>query len=221
MWENNPIADHTTQSSGRSSQTSIEGTPFPTSPIVAGYGKTQQLLRLPFRKYFAQASRLVHEADAFLFVGYGFNDPHLNATFSEVRNNRRPVAVIIYADDAEDSLPFRSDQWSYNLRKTIPSGLNTMSSPATHRPPRSVNSSGHTRSKSRQTLTIRSRSGTTDSLKRVSIRTKSWRNYAERVCLYGGPAEIEIVSRSHRLPLASALLPTRPGHLVDCAPSAT
>lgn len=128
-WENNPTANHTTQSAGRSSQTSMEGTPFPTAPIVAGYGKTQQLLRQPFRTYFAQTSRLVHEADALLFVGYGFNDLHLNATFSEVRNKRRPVAVISFAKDTEDSLPFRADQWAYNLGKTIPSDLHAMSAP--------------------------------------------------------------------------------------------
>jgi hypothetical protein len=98
----------------------MEGISYPTSPIVAGYGKTQQILRQPFRTYFAQVSRLVHEADSLLFLGYGFSDLHLNVAFSEVRDRHRPVVVVDWAADDQDPLQFRHDSWSYNLFKTLP-----------------------------------------------------------------------------------------------------
>jgi hypothetical protein len=106
----------------------MEGTAYPTSIFVAGYGKTQQILRQPFRTYFAQVNRLIHEADSLLFIGYGFGDLHLNAAFSEVRDRHRPAVVIDWADDNEDPLPFRRDAWTYNLFKTLPGNAHRMSS---------------------------------------------------------------------------------------------
>ncbi len=99
----------------------------PNSPFVAGYGKTQQILRQPFRTYFAQVNRLVHEADSLLFLGYGFGDLHLNALFSEVRGRRRPAVVVDWAKDDQDPLPFRHDNWTYNLFKTLPASAGRMS----------------------------------------------------------------------------------------------
>jgi hypothetical protein len=85
---------------GRSSFHSIEGPDFPTSSIVAGYGKTTQILRRPFRTYFAEVDRLASECDAALFLGYGFADIHLNMAFEKFRDTRRrPVVVIDYAPD--------------------------------------------------------------------------------------------------------------------------
>lgn len=127
-WVKTPTKDHTVHATGRNSQDSMEGPAFPTSTIVAGYGKTQQILRQPFRTYFAQVNRLVHEADSLLFLGYGFGDLHLNAAFSEVRGRRRPIVVVDWANDPQDPLPFRHDDWSYNLFKTLPGNAHDMSS---------------------------------------------------------------------------------------------
>ncbi|RUL77491.1 SIR2 family protein [Dyella choica] len=122
---------------GRNSQDSMEGTPYPTSTIVAGYGKPQQILRQPFRTYFAQVNRLVHEADCLLFLGYGFSDLHLNAVFSEVRDRRRPIVIVDYASDKQDALSFRYDDWSYNLTRTLRTNPGQMSRPG-HLAPVSV-----------------------------------------------------------------------------------
>jgi len=115
----------------------MEGTAYPTSTIVAGYGKTQQIVRQPFRTYFAQVNRLIQEADSLLFVGYGFGDLHLNAAFSEVRDRRRATVVVDWADDCQDPLPFRSDSWTYNLFKTLPANAHRMSKPG-HTAPASI-----------------------------------------------------------------------------------
>jgi hypothetical protein len=128
-WVATPTKDHAVHAFGRSGQNSVEGTAYPTSNVVAGYGKTQQMLRQPFRTYFAQVNRLVHEADSLLFLGYGFGDMHLNAAFSEVRDRRRPVVVVDWANDDQDSLPCRNDTWSYQLAKTLHVNVNNMSMP--------------------------------------------------------------------------------------------
>ncbi len=127
-WVDTPSKDHTVHATGRNSQDSMEGTTYPMSPFVAGYGKTQQILRQPFRTYFAQVNRLVHEADSLLFLGYGFGDLHLNAAFSEVRDRYRPIVLVDCAADTQDPLPFRQDVWSYNLFTTLPGDAHTMSS---------------------------------------------------------------------------------------------
>ena len=136
-WATTPVKGHEVHSSGRNDQDSMEGVAFPTSTIVAGYGKTQQILRQPFRTYYAQVNRLVHEADSLLFLGYGFGDLHLNAAFSDARDRRRPVVVVDWAQDDQDPLPFRNDPWSYQLFKTLPSNAGRMSSPG-HRAPASI-----------------------------------------------------------------------------------
>lgn len=136
-WATTPEKGHMVHSSGRNDQDSMEGVAFPTSTIVAGYGKTQQILRQPFRTYYAQVNRLVHEADSLLFLGYGFGDLHLNAAFTEARDRRRPVVVVDWANDDQDPLPFRNDSWSYQLFKTLPGDASRMSSPG-HRAPASI-----------------------------------------------------------------------------------
>ncbi|MBS3025195.1 SIR2 family protein [Acidiphilium multivorum] len=128
-WRQSPGKDHFIHSTGRSAQNSMEGILYPTSSIVAGFGKTQQILRQPFRTYFAKVNQLVHEADSFLFLGYGFGDLHLNAAFSEARNRPRPTLIIDWANNTQDPLPFRQDNWSYNLFTTLPYDAHKMSAP--------------------------------------------------------------------------------------------
>ncbi|MCG5496584.1 SIR2 family protein [Ectothiorhodospira variabilis] len=127
-WVSTPSKNHTVHATGRNSQDSMEGTTYPMSPFVAGYGKAQQILRQPFRTYFAQVNRLVHEADSLLFLGYGFSDLHLNSVFSEVRDRRLPIVLVDWAKDDQDPLPLRNDVWSYNLFKTLPGDAHAMSS---------------------------------------------------------------------------------------------
>ena len=78
----------------------IEGHEFPTTSIIAGYGKTEQIQHLPFRMYYSELDRLIHESDAALFLGYGFGDTHVNEAFADYRDSRDRRVVII--DRAED-----------------------------------------------------------------------------------------------------------------------
>jgi hypothetical protein len=50
-WQDNLDEPFHQNADGRSSFSTAEGTDFPTSSIVAGYGKTTQILRRPFRTY--------------------------------------------------------------------------------------------------------------------------------------------------------------------------
>jgi len=78
----------------------VEGISFPTSTIIAGYGKPIQMLRRPFRTYYSELDGLVNDCDAILIAGYGFGDNHLNIAFKRFRDERcRPVVVIGWADD--------------------------------------------------------------------------------------------------------------------------
>lgn len=92
---------------GRANNHTKEGFDFPASEIVIGYGKLSQLQPQPFRTYHAELDRLVHECEGILFLGYGFQDDHLNSAFSKFRNNRRrPVVIIDKADG--DTMTIRS-----------------------------------------------------------------------------------------------------------------
>jgi len=55
-----------------------EGKAFPTSTLIAGGFKLDQLLVAPFQSLYATLVRHAYEADAILIGGYGFSDPHIN-----------------------------------------------------------------------------------------------------------------------------------------------
>jgi hypothetical protein len=100
-WQEDLSAQFNQNSSGRSGIATAEGPDFPTSSIVAGYGKTTQILRRPFRIYFGELDRLVARCDAAMFLGYGFSDIHLNMAFEKFRDDRRrPIAIIDFAPDS-------------------------------------------------------------------------------------------------------------------------
>lgn len=107
---------------GRNTENTIEEVSTLTSNIVAGYNKTYQIQRFPFSLYYADLFKKIHEAEGFIFIGYGFNDFHLNNVVREslLRNRKRPVIVVSWSDKKEDCLQYRHDNWSYNLCKTIP-----------------------------------------------------------------------------------------------------
>jgi hypothetical protein len=99
-WQEDLTTSFHQNSSGRSSQHTPEGPVHPTSSIIAGYGKTIQMQRFPFRTYYSELDRLVCESNAALFLGYGFNDVHLNNAFAAYRDSRnRPIVMIDKAPD--------------------------------------------------------------------------------------------------------------------------
>jgi hypothetical protein len=118
-WNRDLTSTFCQNSFGRSFQDTPEGIKMPTSVFVAGYGKAYQIQRLPFRTYYSQIDEMSEKSEAFLFLGYGFTDLHLNRCFYEVRKGPRPrpVVVIDWASDTE--VCRRDDLWSYNLFRTI------------------------------------------------------------------------------------------------------
>ncbi|MEZ9292962.1 SIR2 family protein [Vibrio cyclitrophicus] len=120
-WNYDLSSTFSGNSSGRNTQETAEGISMPTSVIVAGYGKTNQIQRLPFRTYYSRVDEIAEKAGAILFLGYGFNDFHLNNSFHSIRNgnDKKSVVVIDWADDNQDPMQFRHDEWSYNLCKSI------------------------------------------------------------------------------------------------------
>lgn len=99
-WQDDLNAQFHQNSFGRSTLRTTEGNEFPTSSIIAGYGKTEQIQRLPFRTYYSELDRLVHSSDAVLFLGFSLLDAHVRQAFSDYRDRRnRPVVFIDYADD--------------------------------------------------------------------------------------------------------------------------
>lgn len=99
-WQDDLNAQFHQNSFGRSTLRTKEGNQFPTSSIIAGYGKTEQMQRLPFRTYYSELDRLVHSSDSMLFLGFSLLDAHVRQAFSDYRDRRnRPVVFIDYADD--------------------------------------------------------------------------------------------------------------------------
>jgi hypothetical protein len=117
-WNRDLSGRFSQNSSGRNFQYMPEGIPLPTSVIVAGYGKSLQIQRLPFRTYYSQLDIMAQQSDAFLFIGYGFGDLHLNKCFHDIRRGpvARPVVVITYSNDNEDAM----DTWYRNLWTAVP-----------------------------------------------------------------------------------------------------
>lgn len=109
---------------GRSGLSSPEGAEFPMSSIIAGYGKTTQILRRPFRTYYGELDRLAVDCDAALFMGYGFGDIHLNMAFERFRNGRRrPAVVIDYAPDS--AMTAGGVEWN-EMHKAVTSAMGVL-----------------------------------------------------------------------------------------------
>jgi hypothetical protein len=110
-WQSDLNGTFQQNSFGRSTDFNPEGADFPTSAIIAGYGKTTRLLRRPFRTYYSELDHLVAGCDAVLFAGYGFGDKHLNMAFERFRDaRRRPVVIIGWKED--DSMTLSGSGWS-------------------------------------------------------------------------------------------------------------
>jgi hypothetical protein len=122
QWNDDLKSVFSSNSSGRSGIDTTEGVHHIQSSIITGLDKANQILREPFGPYFMRIDHLVHEADAILFLGYGFADMHLNKMFPFMRTDGklRKVAVIDWANDDEDGLSFRHDDWTFGLFNTVP-----------------------------------------------------------------------------------------------------
>jgi len=108
VWQPNINAEFAQNAFGRGGEGLFnpEGLVLPASVIVAGYAKTMQILRRPFRTYYAELDRLAFECDALLIAGYGFGDQHLNIAFEKFRdhpraNRPRPVVLIERLNEGE------------------------------------------------------------------------------------------------------------------------
>src|SRR5580700_864926 len=98
IWQENLNKPFHQNSFGRSGVLTTEGQEFPTSSIIAGLGKTQQIQRTPFRTYYSELERLVNNADAVLFLGFSLADSHVRQAFTDFRDGRdRAVVFIDYA----------------------------------------------------------------------------------------------------------------------------
>lgn len=126
-WNNDLNSINTSDSGHLSSSQSSEKNEVLNSVIVAGYLKTEQIQRAPFRTYYACLDKIVHESDSILFLGYGFNDNHVNNSF-EFNFNRqtdkpRQIVVVTFTETNPNSLgdpiPARVDDWSFKLLHTL------------------------------------------------------------------------------------------------------
>jgi hypothetical protein len=100
IWQGDLNAQFHQNSFGRSTIRATEGNEFPTSSIIAGYGKTEQIQRVPFRTYYSELDRLVYDSDALLFLCFSMADAHVRQAFTDYPDGRnRPVVFIDYADN--------------------------------------------------------------------------------------------------------------------------
>ena len=63
--------------------------------LVVGYGKQSQILYDPYKTFFAKLNDLVYQSCGVIFIGYGFNDIHLNAIFENYRGKEGKRVVVI------------------------------------------------------------------------------------------------------------------------------
>lgn len=121
-WQDDLSAKFEQNTSGRNSVKTMEGLSVLTSAIVAGYDKTNQILRAPFRTYYCELERIMADADCYLLCGYGFADRHLNAQLETIRGSlgsTKKVVILTYSDDKDEPLQFRQDTWSYEMSGTL------------------------------------------------------------------------------------------------------
>lgn len=85
----------------RSGQTTTEGLEIPNTSIIVGYDKLNQIQKEPFRNFYSALDSFIYDADAIIFVGYGFGDNHINNPFLEIKTEKPniPIIVIDYSSD--------------------------------------------------------------------------------------------------------------------------
>jgi len=117
-WQANLGATFVDGHHGPASDRRSEGKLFPTSTLIAGGFKLDQLLVEPFQSFYAALVRHVYEADAILIGGYGFGDPHVNRALqnrmksaAERGEQRPPLMILDWATNKNTSI-CRDDLWS-------------------------------------------------------------------------------------------------------------
>lgn len=128
-WQNNLANVFQQNSSGRNRIATMEGLNLLTSTIIAGYDKSNQIQRYPFLTYYCQLEKIIQEADSYLICGYGFSDFHLNNQLSAIRDSNgsnKKIVVLDWANDNQDPLQFRSDDWAINLQRTLTADVSAM-----------------------------------------------------------------------------------------------
>lgn len=123
FWENNLASNFNQNSYGRSKIYTPEGNQILSSTIIAGLDKTKQLLKEPFLQYYTLLDRLVFEADAILFIGYGFNDIHLNNVFSALTvksKHKKKVVVIDFKNNEVNPMEYaQNNKWNRAVQYTL------------------------------------------------------------------------------------------------------
>lgn len=94
IWDEKGLIN-TREIIGDSKQQREGGERIIRQPVIIGYDKQQQIMYNPFKTFFAKLNQLVMEADGVVFIGYGFNDIHLNATFEDFKNTEKKKVVVI------------------------------------------------------------------------------------------------------------------------------
>lgn len=98
------------------------------STLIAGGFKLDQLLADPAQSFHASLVRHVHQADAFLVIGYGFGDAHVNhalanryALFPSEPRMRAPAIVITKSCRCHGTVadPWRQKYWAEELKKAF------------------------------------------------------------------------------------------------------
>lgn len=88
------------------------------SPIITGFKKLQQLNLEPFNAFWNSFYFDCHQADVYVFIGYSFNDPHINNVLASAqitdkkvlivdKNNNNPNLQSIIGDDFNDVIDNR------------------------------------------------------------------------------------------------------------------
>ena len=121
-WEPDLNSHFENNSFGRSGMYTTEGNQILSSVIIAGLDKTNQILREPFLQYYMMLDRLVFEADSILFIGYGFNDLHLNRVFSFLGEGGKNIKKIVVIDYKYDEGPMEysnTEGWNSRVCHTL------------------------------------------------------------------------------------------------------
>jgi hypothetical protein len=77
-----------------------------SSPIITGYNKLQRINQEPFNAFAHAFYRDCHRADIFIFIGFSFNDSHINNVLSHVDWKEKKVLIV----DSKKDKSFRGIQ---------------------------------------------------------------------------------------------------------------
>ncbi len=73
--------------------------PFVGSPIITGFNKLQRINQEPFNAFAHAFYRDCHKADIFIFIGFSFNDSHINNVLNHVDWNGKKVLIVDKCDN--------------------------------------------------------------------------------------------------------------------------